>query len=118
MSFKGKMIGVSTLLTAMVRNALAANNNTVVYNPSLVRGKENFDSLQYSDKATWIIDLMYYITSLIAVAVVVYCAFRLLTGGWGDLEAEIQGRKGLWTALLAIVLLRIGLELVNVVFGW
>jgi hypothetical protein len=118
MKLKNVLWAVGSTLTGDIGNALAADNTSVVYNPSLVRGKENFDSLQYSEKATWIIDLMYYITSLIAVAVVVYCAFRLLTGGWGDLEAEIQGRKGLWTALLAIVLLRIGLVLVNVVFGW
>jgi hypothetical protein len=61
---------------------------------------------------------MYYITSIVAVAVVIYCAARLLTGGWGDLEAEIKGRKGLWTALIAIVLLRVGLMLIGVIFGW
>jgi hypothetical protein len=101
----------------MIDKALAADNGSV-YTPSLTRGKENFDSLQYADKATWIIDLMYYITSIVAVAVVIYCAARLLTGGWGDLEAEIKGRKGLWTALIAIVLLRVGLMLIGVVFGW
>ena len=79
---------------------------------------KNFDSLQYADKAGWLIDLMYYITSIVAVGVVIYCAARLLTGGWGDLEAEIKGRKGLWTALIAIVLLRLGLMLIGVVFGW
>lgn len=110
-------MAVGATLTSLVNNALAANNGTV-YTPNLARGKENFDSLQYADKAGWLIDLMYYITSIVAVAVVIYCAARLLTGGWGDLEAEIKGRKGLWTALIAIVLLRVGLMLIGVVFGW
>lgn len=118
MDIKNTLMAVGITLAGFVNNGSAANNDSVVYNPSLVRGKENFDSLQYSDKATWLIDLMYYITSLVAVAVIVYCAFRLLTGGWGDLEAEIKGRKGLWTALIAIVLLRVGLMLIGVVFGW
>jgi|GEM_PF-1472263 hypothetical protein len=118
MSIKNTLMAVGITLAGFVKTGLAASNDSVVYNPSLARGKENFDSLQYSDKATWLIDLMYYITSLVAVAVIVYCAFRLLTGGWGDLEAEMKGRKGLWTALIAIVLLRVGLMLVGVVFGW
>lgn len=118
MSIKVKLLSTGFMLVGLIKNALADENSSGVYTPSLVRGKENFDSLQYSDKASWIIDLMYYVTSLIAVAVVIYCAFRLLTGGWGDLEAEIKGRKGLWTALIAIVLLRVGLMLISVVFGW
>jgi hypothetical protein len=117
MSLKKSIMAVGATLTGFVNNALAANNGTV-YTPSLARGKENFDSLQYADKAGWLIDLMYYITSIVAVGVVIYCAARLLTGGWGDLEAEIKGRKGLWTALIAIVLLRVGLMLIGVVFGW
>jgi len=117
MNVKTKLLAVGSTLTGMIGNAVADNNGSV-YTPSLTRGKENFDSLQYADKATWIIDLMYYITSIVAVAVVIYCAARLLTGGWGDLEAEIKGRKGLWTALIAIVLLRVGLMLIGVVFGW
>jgi hypothetical protein len=117
MNVKTKLLAVGSTLTGMIGNAFADNNGSV-YTPSLTRGKENFDSLQYADKATWIIDLMYYITSIVAVAVVIYCAARLLTGGWGDLEAEIKGRKGLWTALIAIVLLRVGLMLIGVVFGW
>jgi hypothetical protein len=117
MKLKNVLLLVGSTLTGMIDNALAADKETV-YTPSLTRGKENFDSLQYADKAGWLIDLMYYITSIIAVGVVIYCAARLLTGGWGDLEAEIKGRKGLWTALIAIVLLRVGLMLIGVVFGW
>jgi hypothetical protein len=117
MKLKNVLWAAGSTLTGMMGNALAADNETV-YTPSLARGKENFDSLQYADKAGWLIDLMYYITSIVAVGVVIYCAARLLTGGWGDLEAEIKGRKGLWTALIAIVLLRVGLMLIGVVFGW
>jgi hypothetical protein len=117
MKLKTKLQVVGITLTGMIGRALAADNSTV-YTPSLARGKENFDSLQYADKAGWLIDLMYYITSIVAVGVVIYCTARLLTGGWGDLEAEIKGRKGLWTALIAIVLLRVGLMLIGVVFGW
>lgn len=117
MSIKNNLIAVGVTLTGFVNNVFAEDNGSV-YIPSLAKGKSNFESLQYSDKAAWVIDLFYYITSLIAVAVVIYCAFRLLTGGWGDLEAEVKGRKGLWTALIAIVLLRVGLMLIGVVFGW
>jgi hypothetical protein len=117
MTIKQSLIAVGSIFTGLVNNVFAADNGTV-YTPSLARGKENFDSLQYADKAGWLIDLMYYITSIVAVAVVIYCAARLLTGGWGDLEAEIKGRKGLWTALIAIVLLRVGLMLIGVIFGW
>ena len=116
MELKTKLLSVGVTLTGFVNNVLAANNG--VYTPSLTMGKSNFESLQYSDKATWLLDLMYYLVSLVAVGVVVYCAFRLLTGGWGDLEAEMKGRKGLWTALIAIVLLRVGLMLLGVIFGW
>ena len=117
MTIKKSLMAVGLTLTGFVNSAFAADNGTV-YTPSLARGKENFESLQYADKAGWLIDLLYYITSIVAVIVVIYCAARLLTGGWGDLEAEIKGRKGLWTALIAIVLLRVGLMLIGVVFGW
>ena len=117
MTIKNSLMVIGLILAGFVNGALAADNGTI-YTPSLARGKENFDSLQYADKAGWLIDLMYYITSIVAVGVVIYCAARLLTGGWGDLEAEIKGRKGLWTALIAIVLLRVGLMLIGVVFGW
>jgi len=118
MSFKGKIMAVGATLTGITRNALAAGNGTHNVEVDISKGQANFMALQYADKAQWILDTLGYIVNLAAVAVVLYCALKILFGGWGDLESELKGRRGLVTAILAILGMKLGLMLINLIINW
>jgi len=116
MSIKTKLLVVGSTLTGMTRNAFAADNATVTIDIS--KGRENFLALEYADKAQWILDTLAYIVNLAAVAVVLYCSLKLLMGGWGDLESELKGRKGLVMAIVVIAAMKLGLMLINLIISW
>ena len=116
MSIKSKLWLAFSTLIGTIGKALAADGETVSIDIS--KGRENFLALEYADKAQWILDTLGYIVNLAAVAVVLFCSLKLLMGGWGDLESELKGRKGLIMAIVVIAAMKIGLMLINLIISW
>jgi len=114
MSLKVKLIAVGSTLTGMTRNALAADN----FEPSLERGYSNLMSLQYSDKAQWILDSAYALIDLAAKLALIYLVIRILLGGWDDLQAELRGRRAFILIIVIILGMKLGLMLINLILSW
>jgi hypothetical protein len=65
MELKTKLLAVGATLTGTTRNVFAAGNSSGM-DVSLERGRGNIMSLQYADKAQWILDSMYFLIDLFA----------------------------------------------------
>ncbi|HIH75146.1 MAG TPA: hypothetical protein HA306_08270 [Methanosarcina sp.] len=107
-------MAVGATLAGMTRNALAADT----FDPSLERGYSNLMSLQYADKAQWILDSTYALIDLAAKLALIYLVIRILLGGWDDLQAEIKGRRAFTLIIVIILGMKIGLMLINLILSW
>lgn len=116
MSLKVKLMAVGSTLTGMTRNALAEGNNS--FDPSLERGYNNLMTLQYADKAQWLIDSSYALIDLAAKLALIYLVIRILLGGWDDLQAELRGRRAFIMIIVIILGMKVGLMLVNLILSW
>lgn len=117
MSLKTKVMAVGVTLAGMTRNALAAGNNTN-FEPNLERGYSNIMSLQYADKAQWVLDSAYALIDFAAKFALLYLIIRILFGGWDGVEAELKGRKAFMMIILVILGLKVGLMAINVLLSW
>jgi hypothetical protein len=116
MKLKQKLTAVGLFLTGTIGNALAAANDT--FNPDLAQGQKNLMSLQYADKAKWILDTLYAFINWAAIAALLILVAKFLLGGWDSIEMEIRSRRAMMMIILVILGLKIGLMLINVVLGW
>jgi hypothetical protein len=116
MKIKNTIRALWVTLTVFVMNAMAANNNITI-EPSLVNGKSEFVQwVPYATQMSQLLDLLYYIDAIVAIAVILWCAVQWKRGGIGHLEAEVSGRKGMKTVIIAVIVLKIALVLTNALF--
>lgn len=118
MSLKTKLIAAGVTLAGMTRSALAAANNTTGMDVSLARGRENIMSLQYADKAQWVLDSMYFLIDLFAKFALLYLVLRILLGGWDSVETDLRGRKAFTTVIVVLAALKIGMMAINLILSW
>lgn len=117
MSTKARLTAVSTSLAGMISNALAAGNGST-FEPNLEKGHENLMSLQYADKAQWILDTLYSVIDLGAKLAILYLTLRIILGGWGDIESELRGRRAFTMVIVVLAGLKIGMMFINLILGW
>jgi hypothetical protein len=117
MALKVKLMAAGATLAGMTRNALAAANTSGM-DVSLERGRANVMSLQYADKAQWILDSMYFLIDLFAKFALLYLVIRVLLGGWDNIEAELKGRRAFTMVIVILAALKIGMMLINVILSW
>jgi hypothetical protein len=113
---KTKIIQVGLGLTGLIGNVSAAANDS--FNPDLAQGQQNLMSLQYADKAKWILDTLYAFINWAAIAALLILVAKFLLGGWDSIEAEIRSRRAMMMIILVIIGLKIGLMIINLVLSW
>lgn len=115
MKIKNIVLAVMATVTGLVSNVLADDNVTI--SPSLANGKMIFDKwIPYATQMTQLLDLLYYLDTIVAIGVILWCAVQWKRGGIGHLEAEISGRRGMKTVIFAVIALKFALVLINVIF--
>lgn len=113
---KQKLTAVGVLLTGLIGDVSAAANDS--FNPDLAKGQENMMSLQYADKAKWVLDTLYAFINWAAVAALLILVAKFLLGGWDSIEAEIRSRRAMMMIIIVIIGLKLGLMIINLVLGW
>jgi hypothetical protein len=120
MSIKTKLLAVSGSLTGMVSKVYALNNEEVDISltPDTAKGMENLAQLPYIDKLKWIIDTVYALVPYIAILAIGWLALKYYFAGWDSVENEIKTRKGFFSILAVILILKVGSALVAIFSNW
>ena len=81
-------------------------------------GKATVMGLEYADKMVMIINALYYILNLAAVAALIILGIKLVMGGIDSVEHEIRSRRALMMVIVTILTLKVGLVLISWILGW
>lgn len=116
MSIKAKLLAVSGSLTGMISKVYAADNISLA--PDTAKGMENLSQLPYIDKLQWVIDTVYALVPYIAILAIGWLALKFYLGGWDNLENEIKTRKGFFSILGVLLILKLGSAGVAFLSNW
>jgi hypothetical protein len=115
-NIKQTLTGVGIWLTGTIGTALAAANET--FQPDIEAGKSTVMGLEYADKIVMIINALYYILNLAAVAALIILGIKLVMGVIDSVEHEIRSRRALMMVIITILTLKVGLVLISWILGW
>ena len=119
MSIKTKLLAVSGSLTGMISKVYAADeSNNISLTPDTAKGMENLAQLPYIDKLKWIIDTVYALVPCIAILAIGWLALKFYFGGWDNVENEIKTRKGFFSILGVLLILKLGSAGVALLSNW
>jgi hypothetical protein len=117
MALRVKLLGVSAILTGIVRNALGAESNISLV-PDSKKGMENLGTLPYVDKLQWILDTVYALVPYVAVLALGFLALKFYTGGWDSVENELRTRKLFFSIITIVLLLKVGAAFIGLISAW
>lgn len=120
MHLKGKVLLAVGTLTGLVGTALGASTNStnISLTPDTDRGMEYLATLPYIDKLQMIIDVVFALVPYIAILALGLLAIKYYTGGWDSVENEIRTRKGFFSIILIVLLLKVGAAMVRLISEW
>ena len=119
MSIKTKLLAVSGSLTGMISKVYAADESkNISLAPDTAKGMENLSQLPYIDKLKWVIDTVYALVPYIAILAIGWLALKFYFGGWDNVENEIKTRKGFFSILGVLLILKLGSALVALLSNW
>lgn len=120
MSIKRQLLAVSGSLTGMISKVYASKNEEVNISltPDTAKGMENLAQLPYIDKLKWIIDTVYALVPYIAILAIGWLALKYYFGGWESLENEVKTRKGFFSILGVLLILKLGSAGVALISNW
>lgn len=119
MSIKAKLLAVSGSLTGMISKVYAADESkNISLAPDTAKGMENLSKLPYIDKLQWVIDTVYALVPYIAILAIGWLALKFYFGGWDNVENEIKTRKGFFSILGVILILKLGSAGVALLSNW
>lgn len=119
MSIKAKLLAVSGSLTGMISKVYAADESkNISLAPDTAKGMENLSQLPYIDKLQWVIDTVYALVPYIAILAIGWLALKFYFGGWDNVENEIKTRKGFFSILGVLLILKLGSAGVALLSNW
>lgn len=119
MSIKAKLLAVSGSLTGMISKVYAADESkNISLVPDTAKGMENLSQLPYIDKLQWVIDTVYALVPYIAILAIGWLALKFYFGGWDNVENEIKTRKGFFSILGVLLILKLGSAGVALLSNW
>lgn len=120
MSIKRQLLAVGGSLTGMVSKVYALNNEEVDISltPDTAKGMDNLSQLPYIDKLKWVIDTVYALVPYIAILAIGWLALKFYFGGWDNVENEIKTRKGFFSILGVLLILKLGSAGVALLSNW
>lgn len=119
MSIKAKLLAVSGSLTGMISKVYAADESkNISLVPDTAKGMENLSRLPYIDKLQWVIDTVYALVPYIAILAIGWLALKFYFGGWDNVENEIKTRKGFFSILGVLLILKLGSAGVALLSNW
>ena len=119
MSIKRKLLAVGGSLTGMISKVYAADESkNISLTPDTAKGMENLSQLPYIDKLKWVIDTVYALVPYIAILAIGWLALKYYFGGWENAENEIKTRKGFFSILGVLLILKLGSALVALFSNW
>ena len=119
MSIKRQLLAVSGSLTGMISKVYAADESkNISLAPDTAKGMENLSQLPYIDKLKWIIDTVYALVPYMAILAIGWLALKYYFGGWESVENEIKTRKGFFSIIAVVLILKVGSALVALISNW
>ena len=120
MHLKDKVVMAVGTLTGLVGNALGASTNStnISLTPDPDRGMEYLAALPYVDKLQMVMDVVFALVPYIAILALGLLAIKYYTGGWNSVENEIKTRKGIFSIILIVLLLKVGTAIVRLISEW
>jgi hypothetical protein len=119
MTLKTRLLAVGATLTEMIGNALAETNESYVsLTPNTDRGMQNLAGLPYVDKLMWVLDTVYALVPIVAIAALGFLAVKYYLGGWDSVENEIRSKRAFFSIIIVIFALKVGSSFVRLISAW